>query len=87
MHALRLFLVCSSVLFFLWPESAAFASFALQKGVAMGDPTPVEGRFSGLSGPEISLNGTVVFAGEVQCGRVTSGLFLAIPMTRYDKDL
>lgn len=53
----------------------------------MGDPTPVGGRISGLSGPEISPNGTVVFAGEVQGGRVTSGLFLAIPMTRYDKDL
>ncbi len=53
----------------------------------MGDPTPVGGRFSYLSGPEISPNGTAVFAGEVQGGRVTSGLFLAIPMTRYDKDL
>jgi len=50
--------------------------------VRVGDPTPVGGRFSGLSGPEISPNGTVVFAGEVQGGRAASGLFLAIPTGR-----
>ncbi len=50
--------------------------------VRIGDPTPVGGRFSGLSGPEISPNGTVVFAGEVQGGRAASGLFLAIPTGR-----
>ena len=74
MHALRFFLVYSSVLVFLWPKSAAFASFALQKGVAMGDPTPVGGRISGLSGPEISPNGTVAFAGEVEGGQATPAL-------------
>ena len=66
---------------------ASAGIFLAEKGavtavVRVGDPTPVGGRFSGLSGPEISLNGTVVFAGEVQGGRVTSGLFLAIPTGR-----
>ncbi|MFQ5903812.1 MAG: choice-of-anchor tandem repeat NxxGxxAF-containing protein [Candidatus Binatia bacterium] len=52
---------------------------ALTAVVRVGDPTPVGGRFSGLSGPEMSPNGTVAFAGEVQGGRAASGLFLAIP--------
>lgn len=63
---------------------ASAGIFLAEKGavtavVRVGDPTPVGGRFSGLSGPEISPNGPVVFAGEVQGGRVSSGLFLAIP--------
>ncbi len=58
--------------------------FLAEKGavtavVRVGDPTPVGGRFSGLSGPEISPDGSVVFAGEVEGGQATSGLFLAVP--------
>ncbi len=40
----------------------------------MGDPTPVGGRISGLSGPEISPNGSLAFAGEVEGGQATPAL-------------
>ena len=47
--------------------------------VRVGDPTPVGGRFTDLTSPEVGPDGTVVFAGGVSGGQATSGLFLAIP--------
>ncbi|MFQ5541552.1 MAG: choice-of-anchor tandem repeat NxxGxxAF-containing protein [Candidatus Binatia bacterium] len=63
---------------------ASAGIFLAEKGVVttvvrVGDPTPVRGHFNSLSAPEVSPDGTVAFAGEVEGGRAASGLFLAIP--------
>ena len=55
---------------------------AMSTVVRVGDPTPVGGRFTDLTSPEVGPDGTVVFAGDVQGGQATSGLFLAIPTGR-----
>ena len=52
---------------------------AMSTVVRVGDPTPVGGRFTDLTSPEVGPDGTVVFAGGVSGGQATSGLFLAIP--------
>ncbi len=47
--------------------------------VRVGDPTPLGGRFTNLTAPEVGPDGTVAFAGGIEGGQATSGLFLAVP--------
>jgi hypothetical protein len=47
--------------------------------VLAGDPTPLGGRFTDLSAPEIGPDGSVVFAAGVEGGQAASGLFVAVP--------
>lgn len=47
--------------------------------VRVGDPTPLGGRFTNVSAPEVGPDGTLAFAGGVDGGQAASGLFLAIP--------
>ncbi len=50
--------------------------------VRVGDPTPVGGRFTNLTTPQVGPDGTVAFAGDVEGGQAASGLFLAVPTTQ-----
>ena len=47
--------------------------------VRVGDPTPLGGRFTNLTAPEVGPDGTVAFAGGIEGGQAASGLFLAVP--------
>ena len=47
--------------------------------VRVGDPTPLGGRFTNLTAPEVGPDGAVAFAGGVEGGNSPSGLFLAVP--------
>ncbi len=47
--------------------------------VRVGDPTPLGGRFTNLTAPEVGPDGTVAFAGGIKGGQAASGLFLAVP--------
>ncbi len=63
---------------------ASAGIFLAQEGrvipvVRVGDPTPLGGRFTNLTAPQVSPDGTVAFAGGVEEGQAASGLFLAVP--------
>ena len=47
--------------------------------VRVGDPTPLGGRFTNLTAPEVGPDGAVAFAGGIEGGQAASGLFLAVP--------
>ncbi|MFQ5803094.1 MAG: choice-of-anchor tandem repeat NxxGxxAF-containing protein [Candidatus Methylomirabilales bacterium] len=47
--------------------------------VRVGNPTPLGGRFTNLTAPEVGPDGTVAFAGGIEGGHAPSGLFLAVP--------
>jgi hypothetical protein len=58
--------------------------FLAQDGMAtpvvrVGDPTPLGGHYTDLTAPEVGPDGTVAFAGGVEGGQASSGLFLAVP--------
>lgn len=64
--------------------SASAGIFLTQNGTVMpvvrvGDPTPLGGRFTNLTAPQIGPDGSVAFAGGVVGGEASSGLFLAAP--------
>ncbi len=64
--------------------NASAGIFLAQNGrvipvVRVGDPTPLGGRFSNLTAPQLGPDGTVAFAGGVEGGQAASGLFLAVP--------
>ncbi|MFQ5881851.1 MAG: choice-of-anchor tandem repeat NxxGxxAF-containing protein [Candidatus Methylomirabilales bacterium] len=66
---------------------ASAGIFLAEKGrvtsvVRVGDPTPLGGRFTDLTGPEVGHNGTVAFAAGIDRGQSSSGLFLAVPTGR-----
>ncbi len=66
---------------------ASAGIFLAQKGkvtpvVRVGDSTPLGGRFTNVSSPEVGPDGTVAFAGSVEGGQAASGLFLALPTDR-----